>query len=141
MKRARSLYSSSKGKASLVDILAVLYGKGVGLKTNKFAYHQSGFLNRTAFLNSTTIVEVFPFSDPKEFVQYYGMDVDDVVVLIKEGIVFPLVHRPEEYEGLSYLKGIFECKPEIYNDVYNEFYSLISDGAYNDHLKRQRRIK
>jgi len=96
------------------------------------AYHQSGSLGTTTFLNEKTIVEVFPYKDPSAFIAGTGLSVEEMKLLAKERIIEILIHSYPAYEGLDFLDPILAFEPACYQSRGRTFLNSISEGQFDE---------
>lgn len=76
------------------------------------------------------IIDIKPFKIEKDFIKYYGMDVDELLEMYGKGIFkFRLTHNYPEYENLEndYLDNILDKNPPV-TPLINENYSILING-------------
>ena len=77
------------------------------------------------------IIDIKPFKIEKDFIKYYGMDVDELLEMYGKGIFkFRLTHNYPEYENLEndYLDIILDKNPPV-APLINENYSILINGT------------
>jgi hypothetical protein len=79
------------------------------------------------------IIDIKPFKKEKDFMKYYGMDVDELLEQHGKGIFkFRLTHNYYEYKNLenNYLDNILDKNPPVI-PIINENYNLLLNGTSN----------
>lgn len=77
------------------------------------------------------IIDIKPFKIEKDFIKYYGMDVDELLEMYGKGIFkFRLTHNYPKYENLEndYLDNILDKNPPV-APLINENYSILINGT------------
>ena len=77
------------------------------------------------------IIDIKPFKIEKDFIKYYGMDVDELLEMYGKGIFkFRLTHNYPKYENLEndYLDNILDKNPPV-TPLINENYSILINGT------------